>query len=182
MIGGLWRGRRLRAPAGEAVRPTAERVREALFDILAGRIVGVDFMDGYAGSGAIGIEALSREARLVMFVERDRRALRQLRANLAVLSDAGSRSRVVPGDLSEAISLAEGERIAFGFVYLDPPFGGGELDRALRLIGRSRLLADGGLVIAEHEARPGPPAAGDRLALVRTETYGRIGLSFFSAR
>ncbi len=184
IIGGQLRGSRLSSPAGLSVRPTADRVREALFDVLGDLVVGCRFLDLYAGSGAVGIEALSRGARVVTFVERDRHAVEVIRANLdhslAPLAgpDAASSpgARLLPMDVRPALAGLERDAEQFDLVFLDPPYGGGELERGLRLLARGRLLADGAVVIAEHHARDAPPASRG-LEPARTISYGRAALT-----
>jgi len=178
VIAGDLKGVRLLAPAGRDVRPTAERVREALFDILGRRVVGIDLLDTYAGTGAVGIEALSRGARSVTFVEKDPEALELLRRNLELPRVAGRAVQVVSGDLAQAIGYLESRRATFGILFADPPYAGGELDRCLRLLGSSALFAPGGMLVAEHETgiRPTPP---ERITPTRTVRYGRSSLTFF---
>jgi 16S rRNA (guanine966-N2)-methyltransferase len=120
IIAGRWRGRKLIAPAGLATRPTSERAREALFSMLASRIgsfEGLRVADLFAGSGALGLEALSRGAAHCTFVEREREAVAAIRANIAALGAAGE---IVPGDAATA-------RIAgpIDLAFLDPPYGSG---------------------------------------------------------
>lgn len=177
VIGGELRGRRLRAPAGVLVRPTADRVREALFDILGARVSGSAFLDAYAGTGAVGVEAVSRGATSATFIEKDHGAVGLLRQNLDH-AGVGARTRVVARDLAAAIRTLEGDGARFDIIFLDPPYEGGELDRALRLVGTSRLLAEGGLVVAEHDARDQPPGT-PQLRPARTVSYGRAALTFF---
>ncbi len=132
IVAGTWRGRTLAAPPGEATRPTADRVRQALFDILlhapwGGReaIDGVRVLDAFAGTGALGLEALSRGAAHATFIERDHAAIAVLRANVAALG-AEDRTRVIAGDVL-APPRAEAP---CGLVFLDPPYGNGALPPA----------------------------------------------------
>lgn len=177
VIGGELRGRRLRALPGIQVRPTGDRVREALFDILGSRVSGIAFLDAYAGTGAVGVEALSRGASSATFIEKEHAAVTLLRQNLDHAGVA-RRTRVVARDLAAAVRTLEADDARFDIVYLDPPYEGGELDRALRLIGTSRLLGEGGLVVAEHDARA-PARSTPHLAAVRTVSYGRTALTFY---
>ena len=180
VIGGLLKGRRIGTLPGGAIRPTGDRVREALFDILGRRIEGAAFLDVYAGTGAIGIEALSRGAAEAVFIENDPAAADLIRANLWLVGAAGTRGRVVARDLPRAASLLESEGRLFDLIYLDPPYAGGELERGLRIAGGSGLLAPAGIVIAEHEARTAPPSCAT-LSAYRTARYGRAALSFYGA-
>ncbi|HKY34188.1 MAG TPA: 16S rRNA (guanine(966)-N(2))-methyltransferase RsmD [Candidatus Polarisedimenticolia bacterium] len=180
VIGGSLRGRRLLTPRGDRIRPTGDRVREALFDILGDRIRGAVFLDAYAGTGAVGVEALSRGAGFAVFVERDPEAVELIRRNLDSLRESAGRARLIGRDLAAAVALLETEGVRFDVVYLDPPWSGGELDRGLRLIGTGRILSHAAVVVAEHDAASEPPGGG-ALKLLRTRSYGRAGLTFYAA-
>lgn len=162
-------------------------MREALFDILGDRTPGASFLDAYAGTGAIGIEALSRGARHVTFVENNPDALEALRANLdtvrrvKALAGAAGLTRVISHDLVNAIALLEKENQVFDIVFVDPPYAGGQLDRASRLLSRSGLFSEGCLVVAEHDADTAPPLF-EPMAPLRTARYGRSALTFFRVR
>ena len=178
VIAGDLRGRRLRAPKGGLVRPTADRVREALFDILGQRIAGSVFLDAYAGTGAVGIEALSRGAASVTFVEEAADVMALLRGNIGVSGAGAARAQLFGSDLARAIPVIEKSGRIFDLVFLDPPYSGGELDRALRLLSRSRLLGATTTLVAEHESRtPAPVPEG--LRATRSVAYGRAALTFF---
>lgn len=194
VIGGMFRGRRLKTLSGDAVRPTGDKVREAFFDLLGPKVLGSSFLDAYAGTGAVGIEALSRGAAEVTFVERFPQALRILRENLdriiapsgssradAGIPAAGGAVRVESADLLDAIRALEKRGCAFDVLFVDPPYGGMELERAMRLLSRSRLIADGAVVVAEHGVRDHLPAC-DPLVPIRTKVYGRTSLTFFQLR
>ena len=184
IIAGVFRGRKLIVPAGDLVRPTADKVREALFDILGPRVVGARFLDACAGTGAIGIEALSRGASVVTFVEKNREIAAHLRRNIEIVS-AGQAithtprmTHLIVGDLTEAIPILQRENRCFDIIYLDPPYTGGQLGRAIRAICGARLMREDSLLVAEHDSKSGAPAA-DGLAAIRTVVYGRTALSFF---
>jgi 16S rRNA (guanine966-N2)-methyltransferase len=150
VTGGELRGRRLRTP-GAGVRPSADRVRESLFARL-GSLEGARVLDLYAGSGALGIEALSRGAPCAVFVERSPRSLAVLRGNLASLGLQG-RARVVAGDATRCVRrLAQGgER--FDLVLLDPPYASGEAPRALAALRDAGILAPGATLVIESGRR-----------------------------
>jgi 16S rRNA (guanine966-N2)-methyltransferase len=148
IIGGAWRGRRLAAPAGDATRPTADRVRQALFDMLlhapwAGRdlLDGATVLDAYAGTGAMGLEALSRGAARAVFMERDAAALAALRANIMA---CGAAARVIPGDV---LRPPAGDQC--GIIFLDPPYGKDLLPASLHALRHAGWVGPGSLVIAE---------------------------------
>jgi len=144
VIGGELRSRRIKTAAGLLTRPTPDRLREALFNVLAPRIAGCTFLDAYAGSGAVGIEALSRGAAQAVFIEKSRSALRVLEENLSSLG-LRSRARVICGNALNFLG-----RIQADIVFLDPPYDlEQEYERALRLLGATPPA----LVIVQHSVR-----------------------------
>jgi 16S rRNA (guanine966-N2)-methyltransferase len=153
IVGGQWRGRPLKAPAGSRTRPTTDRVREALFSALAARL-GTDLseavvLDAFAGSGALGLEALSRGARSAVFVEDDRRALAALRANVGALG-ATDRCRVLSANL---FTLAErGFHERFSLILLDPPYtlDAARVSTVLARLARAGSVVPGAVVSWEH--------------------------------
>jgi 16S rRNA (guanine966-N2)-methyltransferase len=152
IIAGEHRGRRLTAPPGEGTRPTSDRVREALFSIL-GPIGGAEVLDLFAGTGALGLEALSRGAARATFVERDRRALAALRQNVAALGLADDRARVRPRDAAAFLGDAAARGDAYDLVLLDPPYR--DVDRLTPVLdaGLRPLLREGTRVVAETDRR-----------------------------
>jgi 16S rRNA (guanine(966)-N(2))-methyltransferase RsmD len=137
-------------PRIEGLRPTSARLREALFDVLGGRIRGASFLDVFAGTGAIGLDALSRGAARVVFIEEDPHAARAIAGNLALAGVAGS-ARIVEGDADAALRelVRAGER--FDIVFLDPPYAAEALDRAVP--AAARLLRPGAVMVVEHASR-----------------------------
>jgi 16S rRNA (guanine966-N2)-methyltransferase len=173
IIAGEWRGRTLTAPPGGATRPTADRLRQTLFDMLlhapwGGRelLDGAHVLDAFAGTGALGLEALSRGATSASFIERDRAALGALRANIAACR-AGTRCGVTVADTLKP-PLGKPSRL----VFLDPPYGQDLLPRAIAALARAGWIAADTLVIAES-ARDEKPALGHLLA-ERAHGAGRI--------
>ncbi|MGH6947504.1 MAG: 16S rRNA (guanine(966)-N(2))-methyltransferase RsmD, partial [Kiloniellales bacterium] len=153
IVAGRHRGRALVAPAGLAVRPTGERAREAIFSILeAGRLAGGNavreaaVLDAFAGSGALGLEALSRGAASVIFMEKDKVALAALKANIAKL-DEGGRARVIAADCCRPPAAAGLAALPATLVLLDPPYGEGLAARALEALSAAGWLAPGALVV-----------------------------------
>jgi 16S rRNA (guanine(966)-N(2))-methyltransferase RsmD len=186
IIAGLYRSRTLEAPAGLATRPTSDRLRETLFNVLAPRIEGARFLDLYAGSGAVGLEALSRGAGSVEFVERAPAALKVLRANLARLGiGAGFRIHgagvgTVLRKMKPAISNLDA---AFDVVFLDPPYDAlQEYAATLGLLGGAAkgLLADGAVVIAEHRKKERLMDHYGDLGRTRLLQQGDAALSFYA--
>ena len=169
IIAGEFRSRKLEAPAGLATRPTSDRLRETLFNVLAPRIEGAAFLDLYAGSGAVGLEALSRGAGSVVFVERAPAGLAALRGNLDRLGlTAGF--RIQSGSVGAWLRKASGGGATFDLVFLDPPYeAADEYAATLGMLGgdAAGLLAEGALVIAEHRSKAGRE---ERLE----ERYGKL--------
>jgi len=186
IIAGSAKKRHLKVPPGWQGRPTADRVKESLFNILGSLVPGSVFLDLFAGTGNIGIEALSRGAGHVVLVEKDPRAARTIKQNIR---DAGleSGARVLTSDVYRALEeLAAGSAAdrqgqgKFDLVFLDPPYGMGF---ELPVIGRVLelgLLAQGGLIIAESGKREELPPDIKGLLLNRQERYGDTLLSFYS--
>ncbi|MGA3044380.1 MAG: 16S rRNA (guanine(966)-N(2))-methyltransferase RsmD [Bryobacteraceae bacterium] len=167
VIGGEFRSRRLKAVEGRATRPTPDRLRETLFDVLAARVVGAVFVDAYAGTGAVGIEALSRGAARCVFVENGRRAVQAIRENLRALG-IERRASVVAGKAAAVIGSQ-----AADIVFMDPPYAlEAEYAAALE-------AASAGLVIAQHSIRFDPGDAHGRLRRVRVLKQGDNALSFY---
>lgn len=181
VIGGVDRGRRLKAPRGLRTRPSADRVREALFDILGPAVRGMRVLDLFAGTGAVGIEALSRGAAYAAFVERDRGALRVLRANLAALGLPRGRARVVAGDAATALAGLARREPPFDLVFLDPPYAGDLATRALAALAGGALVGPGTRVVVQHFAKTPPPPAAGALRAVETRRFGETALTFFRA-
>ena len=165
VIAGAYKGRRLKAPAGRDTRPTSDRVREALFSIL-GDVANARVLDLYAGSGALGIEALSRGAAEVVFVERDRRAAEAIRANLRSLGDPPA--TIHAADVSAWLARAGGAR-QFDLVFADPPYS--SAPRAGEVLSEllPPLLTDTSVTVTESDKRA-PLRLG--LPLVDERTYG----------
>ena len=174
VIAGRLKGRRLEGPRWEGLRPTSDSLRETLFNILGPRIDGARVLDGYAGTGALGIEALSRGAAHVTFVERDRRALALIARNLAACGVSGGYTIVSSGVETMAEPLA-GQH--FDIVLLDPPYGIGPLDGVVA--DAQGALGDGGVLVLEHAARAAAPARAGALVLTRRVTAGDSALGFY---
>jgi 16S rRNA (guanine966-N2)-methyltransferase len=177
IIAGGSRGRRLKTPAGTLTRPTGARVRQALFDILAPRIAGCRFLDAFAGGGGVGLEALSRGAARVVLVETSAPAVAALRGNARALEGAAGAAVVVRQDARVALPalLARGER--FDLVFLDPPYEGRLYEETLP--AAARLLAEGGLLIAQHFHKRALPETIDALQRKRVVRIGDHCLSFY---
>lgn len=170
IVGGSAGGRRLQMPRGRGTRPTAERTREGLFstlEALHGTLAGTSFLDLYAGSGAVGLEAASRAAARVVLVERDPRALQALRANVDALCLSGVEVRGEPVERM----LTEGGAEPFDVVFLDPPYDI-SVDAALELLVTGGWLAANATVVVERATRDGAPRWPEGLVADRSRRYG----------
>jgi 16S rRNA (guanine(966)-N(2))-methyltransferase RsmD len=178
VIAGVYRSRLLTAPPGLATRPTSDRLRETLFNVLSARVEGAVFADLYAGSGAVGIEAISRGARMVYFVDQAPAAGAAIRANLASLE-------IRRGFKIESVSVAAGMRRLeerCSIVFLDPPYEAEEeYAKTLGGIGAraDTLLTEGGIVVVEHSKKMQTGEKIGPLERYRVLTQGDAGLSFY---
>ena len=175
IIGGAWRGRKLRFPASAAIRPTPDRVRETLFNWLGAATPGARCLDLFAGSGALGLEALSRGAAHVTFVEQDAAAARELRARL---NEWRAGDAVV--EQADALRyLAEASR-PFDIVFLDPPYDSQLLGRAAALLEARGWLKAGVLIYVECAAREGLPPLPASWRLLKARRAGEVGYHLFA--
>ena len=177
IIAGLLKGRRL-APVKGRTRPTAAKVRESVFNILGAAVVGVRVLDLFAGTGALGIEALSRGAAAAVFVEDHPEAVKALRRNLEDLG-LQDRTKVWPLPVAAALKklAAQGER--FGLAFLDPPYGGGQALAALSALASLEVLAIGASVVVEHSRRDSLPEASGPLRRTDLRRYGDTQVAFY---
>jgi 16S rRNA (guanine966-N2)-methyltransferase len=175
IIGGSWRGRKLRFPAGTPVRPTPDRVRETLFNWLGARVAGARCLDLFAGSGALGLEALSRGAAHVTFVELDATAARALEATLAAW---GAQSAHV--QRSDARLYLGRAPQAFDLVFLDPPFDSQLLPEAAALLEQRGWLAPGALVYLESPARAALPPLPAAWTPLKGKRAGEVGYHLYA--
>ena len=174
VIGGEFRSRRLKSIPGLETRPTPDRLRETLFDVLAPRIQDAVFLDAYAGTGAVGIEALSRGARRCLFVEKNRAAAAVIHENLAALGLA-DRAEVFTGKAAVVL-----ERVNADIVFLDPPYESDkEYEAALAVLGAAP--SGSRLVIVQHSALRAMPEQAGTLRRYRLLKQGNNSLSFYSA-
>jgi 16S rRNA (guanine(966)-N(2))-methyltransferase RsmD len=174
IIAGTHRGRQLQGPQDAAVRPTSDSLRETLFNILGPSVRGATLLDVFAGTGAVGLEAISRGAVQVTFVERDRRAIRVLKENIRRCG-AENACAIVNGDFLSGDLIAD----RFEVVFLDPPYEMRELDAALLVA--SECVMPGGRLILEHSRRREAPEDAAAFRRGRVVIAGDSALSFYSA-
>jgi len=179
IIGGGGKGRRLKTPTGRQTRPTGARVRQTLFDILAPEVPGCRFLDAFAGSGAVGLEALSRGATRVVLVEASPAAAEALRENVRALASAGGEARVFRQDARVALAGLANDGAAFDVIYLDPPYESDLYEPLLELVAARGLLSEEGVAVAEHFHKRPLPATIGGLARSREVRVGDHRLSFY---
>jgi 16S rRNA (guanine966-N2)-methyltransferase len=179
IIGGAGKGRRLKTACGDATRPTGARVRQSLFDILAPFIPGCRFLDAFAGSGGVGLEALSRGASRVVLVDKAQAAVEAAKENARFLASAGGEVRVFRQDARTAVLALADEGMRFDVVYLDPPYESDLYLPLLESLADGPLLADGGVVVAEHFHKRALPETIGALTRTREKRVGDHCLSFY---
>lgn len=175
IVGGEWGGRKLVSP-GARVRPTQDRVRQILFDILGGSVGGGPVLDLYAGSGALGLEALSRGAPHAVLVEANAKTAAVLRRNCEI---AGERARVLAMPVRRALALLEREEIRFRWILADPPYGHEDVAGLLERLGSSGLLEAGDGLVLESRAQDRIPDQAGGLREVRLRVVGETALHFY---
>ena len=180
VIAGKYKSRKLMAPEGMDTRPTSDRLRETLFNVVAPSVPDSVWLDLFAGTGAIGIEALSRGAHMVYFVEAAKRAARTIRNNLDTLKiEEGY--EVIERDAATALRLLDSQAVSCNFCFLDPPYRKmGDYEQVLGFLSQSRLLAPQSVVIAEHDKHFDPGEAFGALRRHRKLKQGDAILSFYS--
>jgi 16S rRNA (guanine(966)-N(2))-methyltransferase RsmD len=175
VVAGRFKGRVLQGPTGPGLRPTSDGLRETIFNVLADRVVAARFLDAFAGTGAVGLEALSRGASHATFVERDRRAVSLLEQNV-LLCGATSDSNIVRDDFV-GVSGRHRRLGQFEIVFLDPPY---DFDNLLAVLDEAAALAaPGGLVVLEHSRRRSVPEATADLRRGRVLKAGDSALAFY---
>lgn len=180
VIAGKAKGRKLTAPSGLSVRPTSDKVKGALFNVLESRVqlAGARVLDLYAGSGALGIEALSRGAREVVFVESAPAAIRTIQKNLQRCGFA-QQSQVLHCRVEQALAMFEKSGQSFDGVLADPPYGSRQLSSLLRTLAKSSILTPGGWVALEHHVQEELGDDFPPLQLIQQKRYGKTALAFF---
>ena len=183
IIGGKFKNRNIYMPVD--IRPTQNLTRKALFDILGQDLEGITFLDLFAGSGAVGLEAVSRGAKRVVFVEKTPKSLEAIMENvellgLPMLARDGLDYQVIEEDAFATIKMLGRKKERFDIVFLDPPYGLGLSKKALNVISRYDILQPTSWVIIEHELGEKLPREEGLLVLNKQKFYGKTGLSFYT--
>ncbi|NLD20236.1 MAG: 16S rRNA (guanine(966)-N(2))-methyltransferase RsmD [Clostridiales bacterium] len=176
IIAGEYKGRRLKSPPDYTVRPTTDKVKEALFSILSEKIWDSRVLDLFSGTGNLGLEALSRGARLCVFADNSRDSIELIKGNITHCG-AEDKARVAAGDYRRVIAK---EREPFDIILLDPPYGKGYLEECFKLIEENHSLACDGVIVAEHRKEEVLPEEFCGLTKVKERRYGVIMLSIYS--
>ncbi len=177
IIAGKLKGRKLKTPSATTTRPTSAKVREAIFNILGPRVQESRFLDLFAGSGAIGIEAYSRGAKEVVFVEKNPAVSRLLKENLAFLSPESSELKSF--DSVKAIAKLGEEGKSFDIIFIDPPYGQGWIETCCRAIAKAGILQPGGLILAEESSRVQFQENLESFSLIKKYLYGDTCIYLF---
>jgi len=178
VISGTAGKRRLKSPRGLDVRPTSDRVKEALFNILGEHVADSCFLDLFAGTGNVGIEALSRGAHSVVFVENNHQNIRYIKKNLEITS-LGARARLIRLDTEKALIMLGKEGRRFNLIFLDPPYLQNFEASALAQIDYQELLRPDGIIVIESSKKDRLPGNPGRLEMFRQKRYGDTMLTFY---
>jgi len=179
IIGGTAKGRRLLTAKGLAIRPTQDRVKESLFNIIGEAMIGAEVLDLFAGAGSIGLEALSRGASHAVFVEKNAHHVKVLRKNLSNCGFSQA-AEIYCRDALKVLGPLSRAAKKFDFIFADPPYGNSDLAlETLKRLDSSKLLAKNGLVVIEHSKRVALPEALSQLGLFRQKQFGDTVLSFY---
>jgi 16S rRNA (guanine966-N2)-methyltransferase len=179
VIAGKFKSRRLDAPEGVETRPTSDRLRETLFNVVAPRVEESVWLDLFAGTGAVGIEALSRGARMVYFVESSPKAVRVIRRNLSSLNVEDG-FEIIEREASIALRMLDSQAVSCDFCFLDPPYRKmGDYEQVLGFLSQSRIIRPDSTVIAEHDKHFDPGEQFGALRRTRKLRQGDAVLSFY---
>lgn len=175
IITGEYKGRKLETPDGYHIRPTSDKVKEAVFSILTGNIYGSVCVDPFAGTGNLGLEALSRGAQRCYFGDNSRDSINLIKTNVKKCG-AEKRSVILAGDFTRTLASVKEEA---DIIFLDPPYQKGLYEKCLEMIDSLDLLSEDGIIIAEHDLRDKLPESTENLIKVKERRYGKIMISIY---
>ncbi len=181
IISGTSKGRKLVAPRNRSVRPTSDRVKESIFNILGGEIEGNIVLDLFAGTGNLGIESLSRGAEKAVFVEKRSQAIRLIQKNLAQLG-LKDRSEILPKDVNRAIGILNQRGESFDLILMDPPYEKGMIQKTLRKLNSHPIYSGDSILVIEHDRREPLPLTIEGWDLIRQQRIGDTLISFLTSR
>lgn len=177
IIAGKYRGRRLRAPSGRRIRPTSDRLRESIFNIIGPDIQGKTILDIFAGTGAMGIEALSRGAEHAVFIDKHPAALECIRANIGPLA-IPDQWDIIRWDVAPNLDYLAKRAMRYDYAFIDPPYNRGLATQALENVVACDAMASGGLIVLEHHRREKVVCGDNRITLLDQRRYGKTLVSF----
>lgn len=181
IIAGTLKGRRLNAPSGLGLRPTSDKVKEALFNIISNQIGGAAFLDLYAGTGSVGMDALSRGAQDVVFVENNKKHLQFLKKNVSSCTFEG-RAEIFAVAASDFLKKVKRSTRLFDIIFIDPPYESSEVEKILPMLHEGDMITDQGMVIIEHFHKKTLPEKSGNLFLLKKYKYGETILSFYAKK
>ena len=181
IIAGEFRGRKIIQPESGEVRPTKDRIREAVFNVLAPVIPDSTVLDIFAGAGAYGLEGLSRGAKSALFVEKDRGCAGVISENIRILG-VEAISEVMSGDASESIAKLGERKDKFDIIFADPPYNKNMIKNILIIINDYDILSPSGLLVVEHHVREVLPESQGGLFICKTKTYGKTSISMYQKK
>ena len=181
MISGEAKGHKLKTLKGMATRPTSDRVKESLFNIISSYIPESDILDLFAGSGSLGIEALSRGAGFAVFVDKSRESCDIIKENL-IFTRFNEKSEVLLLGYADALSKLAGEGKKFDIVFLDPPYNKNFIQETLKILVKNDIIRENGILIAEHHIDDQLPEYSGRLKLSRKQKYGETTVSIYEVK
>ena len=179
IIAGTAKGIRLKTPKGMKTRPTADRVKESVFGILAARPLDAEVLDLFAGTGNLGLEALSRGASSAMLVDKNSQSIKIMMEN-AILTDLAGMAVICREDVLQALRRLDGEGKSFDLIFCDPPYNLGLAPKVLQALETAGVLRDGGVLVLEHSRHEKLPDGLKRIVAYRSEFYGETVVSFFT--
>jgi 16S rRNA (guanine966-N2)-methyltransferase len=179
IAGGELKGRKLSTVKGSLVRPTSEKVREAIFDIMRPVVTDEAFLDLFAGTGGMGIEALSQGVMRAVFIEKNARVISVLRENINNLH-LEDRAQIIPLSVTRGLRLLKMRGEQFRLIFLDPPYHSNLVEKALLELSEAKVVAENGIVIAEHPSNEIVKASYEDLVLDDRRQYGQTLISFFT--
>jgi 16S rRNA (guanine(966)-N(2))-methyltransferase RsmD len=179
IISGTSKGRKLVTPRSQSLRPTSDRVKESIFNILQDEIVGKVVLDLFAGTGNLGIEALSRGAKKTIFVEKGRQALRLIQRNLTQFG-LEERSEILPKDANRAIGILKQKGESFDLILMDPPYEKGLIQRTLMKLNSYPIYHKDSILVIEHDRREPLSTVMDGWNLIRQRRIGDTLISFLT--
>ena len=178
IIAGLYKGFSLHSFPGNDIRPTPSKVREAVFDILGVRIIESDFLDLFAGTGAVGIEALSRGAKRATFVEVNRKAIEIIKKNLIKIRHNDFNDILIK-DYFQAFKILNSQQRKYDIIFLDPPFDKNYSLKSLQEIEKRHIIKKNGIVVIQHQINENLPGNFQRLICLKEKRYGKSRVTFF---